>query len=193
MSKLLSNANALGWGAAIWRRLHLSLAQVRRRLHPAPPPSPCSQLAESLAGELTFASLENSIASKTHLAVRHRYAGTYRGFYLYTDAAGRVALIDSGVYQYLTLCGGEILLIEGLPAARRFIDELEALRNKHLLALLAVLAVREQARREKLGRPRSSVTAHSVPALRLWLHLAATTGRHEGGGIECGFHPPAER
>jgi hypothetical protein len=128
----LSNVTALEWGIAACRRPLLSLSQACRRLLPTQPRPACSLLAESLADQMAIAAIENSVDSRMRIAVRHRYAGTHRGFYLYADAAGCVAVIDTSCYQYLATDGGAILLIEGLPAARRFIDELVALRCRLL-------------------------------------------------------------
>ncbi|GAC1308948.1 MAG: hypothetical protein NVSMB27_46400 [Ktedonobacteraceae bacterium] len=68
--------------------------------------------------------VEDSSDIRAHIACRHRYVHTYRGYMLYSDSSERTFLLDMRTWTYVAVSNTYLLQIDGVHRAKKCIDAL---------------------------------------------------------------------
>ncbi len=83
-----------------------------------------AEVADDLCATLEIWVVDAGLQTGAHIACWQRLIEAYRGYLLCSDTAGQTFLIDLRTYAYVKGSATQLLQIDGVDQAKRFVDAL---------------------------------------------------------------------
>ena len=83
-----------------------------------------AEVADDLCATMVIWVVEGGLQTRAHITCWHRLIEGYRGYLLCSDTAGQTFLIDLRTHAYVKGSAMQLLQIDGVDQARRFVDAL---------------------------------------------------------------------
>ncbi|SRR6266849_1596775 len=126
MASVLSERKGRPWMAGLQSILFTCQAYIgrRRRSVELDQRQPVAEVADDLCATLEIWSVDSGLQTRAHIACWHRQIEAYRGYLLCSNTAGQTFLIDLRTYTYVKGSVTQLLQIDGVDQAKRFVDTL---------------------------------------------------------------------